>query len=157
MDGKEWAILVMEDDENDALLLKRALKRLDVQNPIHIVVDGEEGINYLTGSGKYQDRTQFPFPGFIITDLKMPKKSGMEVLKWLGDHPEYRVIPTLVLTSSKEESDIASAYGFGANSYMVKPSDFRDLENIMRLIHDYWNVCEKPGFRSAAPGSRAES
>ena len=145
MDGKECAILVLEDDENDAILLKRALKRLSVPNPIHIVTDGEEGIEYLTGRGKYADRSAFPFPGFIITDLKMPKKSGMEVLKWLSEHEQYRVIPTLVLTSSKEETDVAKAYGFGANSYMVKPADFQDLEKMMRLIHDYWTVCEKPG------------
>jgi CheY-like chemotaxis protein len=145
MDVKECAILVMEDDENDALLLRRALKRLNVPNPVHIVSDGEEGIAYITGHGQYADRAQFPFPGFIITDLKMPRKSGLDVLKWLSDHEEYRVIPTLVLTSSKEETDVAKAYGFGANSYMVKPADFQDLEKIMRLIHDYWAICEKPG------------
>ena len=147
MDAKECAILVMEDDENDALLLKRALKRLNVPNPVHIVSDGEEGIAYITGQGKYADRAQFPFPGFIITDLKMPRRSGLDVLSWLSDHEEYRVIPTLVLTSSKEETDVAKAYGFGANSYMVKPTDFQDLEKIMRLIHDYWAICEKPGPR----------
>jgi CheY-like chemotaxis protein len=144
MDGKDWAILVMEDDENDALLLKRALTRLEIKNPVHIVTDGEEGIAYLTGAGKYQDRVLFPVPGFIITDLKMPRKGGMEVLKWLSEHEEYRLLPTLVLTSSKEESDVARAYGYGANSYMVKPADFRDLEKMMRLIHDYWTACEKP-------------
>jgi DNA-binding response OmpR family regulator len=144
MDGKESSILVLEDDENDALLLKRALRRLNVSSPVHIVTDGEEGIAYLSGTGKYRDRATYPFPGFIITDLKMPKKSGMEVLKWLSEHRELKVVPTLVLTSSKEESDVAKAYGFGANSYMVKPADFQDLERMMRLIHDYWNVCEKP-------------
>ena len=150
MEGKECAILLMEDDENDALLLKRALKRLNVQNPVHCVIDGEEGIAYLTGAGKYGDRTAYPFPGFIITDLKMPRKSGMEVLKWLKEHSKYRVIPTLVLTSSKEGTDVAKAYGFGANSYMVKPADFRDLEKMMRLIHDYWSVCERPEATGAS-------
>ncbi len=145
MDGKGRAILVMEDDDNDAILLRRALKRLNVVNPVHIVADGEEGISYLMGIGKYADRASYPFPAFIVTDLKMPRKSGMEVLKWLSERGEMRLIPTLVLTSSKEDSDIAKAYGFGANSYMVKPADFRDLEKMMRLIHDYWNLCETPG------------
>jgi DNA-binding response OmpR family regulator len=144
MEVKDRAILVMEDDENDAILLRRALKRLNVQNPVHIVVDGEEGIAYLTGAGQYSDRTAYPFPGFIVTDLKMPRRSGMEVLKWLREHHEFRTMPILVLTSSKEESDIAKAYGFGANSYMVKPADFRDLEKMMRLIHEYWSMCETP-------------
>jgi CheY-like chemotaxis protein len=102
----------MEDDENDAILLKRALRRLNVQNPVYIASDGEEGIAYLRGDGRYTDRAVYPFPGFIITDLKMPRRSGLEVLKWLREHPEFGVIPILVLTSSKEESDIAKAYGF---------------------------------------------
>src|SRR5690348_1159485 len=106
MDGYSRAILVMEDDENDALLLQRALNRLNITNAVHIVADGEEGIAYLTGAGKYSDRRKYPFPGFIITDLKMPKKGGFEVLKWLHDHEDLRLIPTLVLTSSKEESDV---------------------------------------------------
>lgn len=145
MDAKECAILVMEDDENDALLLRRALKRLNIRNPVQVVENGEEGIAYLTGAGKYADRRTYPFPGFIITDLKMPKKSGLEVLKWLREQKSLRTIPTLVLTSSKEETDVARAYGFGANSYMVKPAEFGDLERMMKLIHDYWGACEKPG------------
>jgi len=150
MDGHPWAILVMEDDENDALLLKRALHRLHIQNPIHLVPDGEEGMAYMNGEGKYGDRRQYPFPGFIITDLKMPRKSGLEVLKALSEHKDWRVIPTLVLTSSKEENDVARAYGFGANSYMVKPTDFQNLEKMMRLIHDYWTICEKPDLLPTA-------
>lgn len=144
MGGRESAILVLEDDENDAFLLRRALTRLNITNPMHVVVDGEEAVAYLTGAGQYADRTTYPLPGLIITDLKMPRKSGMEVLKWLSEHRELSLIPTLVLTSSKEQTDIARAYGFGANSYMVKPSDFKDLEKMMSLIHEYWTVCERP-------------
>jgi DNA-binding response OmpR family regulator len=135
----------MEDDGNDAWLLKRALRRLEIPNPVHVVTDGEEGISYLLGTGRYADREAYPLPCFIITDLKMPRKSGLEVLEWLSKHSEFRVVPTLVLTSSKEQSDICKAYGFGANSYMVKPTDFHHLETMVKLIHDYWNACEKPG------------
>jgi CheY-like chemotaxis protein len=124
------------------------LKKLDVPNPVHIVADGEQGIAYLAGRGKYADRELYPLPGFIITDLKMPFLSGLEVLKWLRENSGFQRIPTLVLTSSRAESDVASAYGFGANSYMVKPSTFEDLERLGRVIRDYWQACEMP------PGER---
>jgi CheY-like chemotaxis protein len=137
------SILVMEDDPDDAWLLQRALARLGLTN-FHCVRDGEEGIGYLTGRGKYSDRERYPLPGFIITDLKMPMLNGLEVLKWVRDHPAFRKIPTLVLTSSREETDVANAYGFGANSYMVKPTIFEDLEKLGRLIRDYWAACEMP-------------
>jgi CheY-like chemotaxis protein len=142
-------ILVLEDDENDAWLLERALRKLSVSSQVHVVRDGGEGVDYLSGNGKYADRNSYPLPGLIITDLKMPGLSGLEVLKWLRAHPHFRSIPTLVLTSSRAESDVASAYGFGANSYMVKPSTLHDLEKLGRVIRDYWDACEMP-----ATGSR---
>lgn len=143
-DLKTFPILVLEDDENDAWLLERALRKSKISNPIHLVRDGEEGINYLAGRGKYADRLAYPLPGLIITDLKMPLLNGLEVLKWLRAHPDFRRIPTLVLTSSKQESDIANAYGFGANSYIVKPTSLEDLELLGRIVRDYWNACELP-------------
>lgn len=138
------AILIMEDDENDAWLLQRALQKQNIRNPVRVVPDGEEGIAYLTGRGKYADRSRFPLPGFIITDLKMPLFSGLEVLKWLREHQDFKRIPILVLTSSRADSDVANAYGFGANSYMVKPTTFDDLEKLGRVILDYWKACELP-------------
>ncbi|MFO1501802.1 MAG: response regulator [Verrucomicrobiota bacterium] len=144
MSFEDCPILVLEDDENDALLLRRALKKIHFHNPVHVVSDGEEGIAYLTGAGKYHDRAAFPLPGFIITDLKMPKKSGLEVLQWLREHPQFRIVPTLVLTSCNVAQDVAKAYRFGANSYMVKPSDCTDLERRVQLILNYWEACETP-------------
>jgi CheY-like chemotaxis protein len=140
---KNCAILLMEDDEDDAWLLQRALTRVGLTN-FHVVRDGEDGLAYLTGCGKYSDRKRYPIPGFIITDLKMPLMSGLEVLQWLRADPDFRTLPTLVLTSSKAASDVATAYGFGANSYLVKPSSFDDLEKLGRLIRDYWERCELP-------------
>jgi CheY-like chemotaxis protein len=137
-------ILVMEDDAEDAWLLQRALTKLGITK-FHFVRDGEEGIAYLTGRGEYSDRQRYPVPGFIITDLKMPLLNGLEVLKWLRDHPAYRNLPTLILTSSRAESDVANAYGFGANSYMVKPTNSDELDKLGQLICDYWAACEIPG------------
>src|SRR5262245_7374180 len=107
---QHYTILVVEDDPNDVLFLKRALKKNGVHNPVCTLPDGEEAIAYLCGVGKYTDRKAHPFPRVIILDLKMPRKSGLEVLEWLKEHPQYRVIPTIVLTSSKLNEDVVKAY-----------------------------------------------
>ena len=136
-------ILVMEDNADDAWLLRRALIKLGITT-FQIVRDGQEGVAYLAGEGPYANRSRYPLPGFIITDLKMPRLNGLEVLLWLRKQEKLRLIPTLVLTSSRAERDVASAYGFGANSYLVKPCTFADLEKMGRLIRDYWDGCEIP-------------
>lgn len=141
---ENYTILIVEDDPNDVLFLKRALKKNEIHNPICTLSDGEEAISYLSGLGKYADRGAHPFPRVIILDLKMPRKSGLEVLEWLKEHPQYRVIPTIVLTSSKLNEDVVKAYGLGANSYMVKPSNFDDLQRLMKAAHEYWSLCLKP-------------
>lgn len=145
MDNALHPILLAEDDENDVLILKRALKKAEISNPIHVVSNGEEVIAYLRAEGKYSNRQQFPFPRFLITDLKMPKMSGMEVLKWLNAHPECSVIPVIVLTSSKEEKDIVEAFRLGANSYMVKPANFDDWLQMVKTTFEFWcRWSEKP-------------
>lgn len=144
MDYRNFTILILEDDPNDVFLLQRALKKNSILNPLQIVPDGIEAVAYLSGAGKYADRSTYPFPSFIIMDLKMPRMGGLEVLQWLQDHPEYKVIPTLVLTSSRQQIDIARAYRLGANSYMVKPGSFDELLVMIRKVYDYWVVCARP-------------
>jgi CheY-like chemotaxis protein len=139
-----YTILLVEDDPNDVLFLKRALKKNGISNPISVLPDGDEAIAYLTGEGKYSDRHTYPFPKVIMLDLKMPRRGGLEVLEWLKEHPQYRVIPTLVLTSSKINEDVVKAYGLGANSYMVKPSNFEDLQQMIKVAYEYWSFCLKP-------------
>ncbi|MEO6183085.1 MAG: response regulator [Verrucomicrobiota bacterium] len=139
-----YMILLVEDDPNDVLFLKRALAKNHINNPVCAVPDGDEAIAYLSGNGKYSNRIEYPFPRVIILDLKMPRRGGLEVLEWLKEHPRYRVIPTLVLTSSKINEDVIKAYGLGANSYMVKPSNFDDLQQMIKTAHDYWLYCLKP-------------
>ena len=144
MDHEECTILVMEDDENDALLLRRALKRLHINCPVHIVSDGEEGIAYLRGTGQYVDRESYPFPGFIITDLKMPGSDGFAVLEFLKSNPEWRVIPTVVLSASSDLDDIKKSYMLGASSYHIKPQDSEALREQLEVINAYWVTCQVP-------------
>ena len=139
-----YTILLVEDDPNDVIFLQRALQKNGIKNPVSTLSDGDEAIAYLTGAGKYLDRIKYPFPKVIMLDLKMPRRGGLEVLEWLQQHPQFRVIPTLVLTSSKLNDDVIKAYGLGANSYMVKPSNFDDLQRMMKTAYDYWSLCLKP-------------
>jgi CheY-like chemotaxis protein len=142
-------ILVAEDDPNDAFILERTLKKVGIRNPFALVENGEEAISYLRGEGKYRDRIAYPFPGVIITDLKMPKIDGFAVLEWLRRHPECGVIPLVVLTASAIEADIVKAYQLGANCYLQKPSSPEEFCRIMQLLFDFWNVCKIPRLSSS--------
>ena len=135
---KNFTILLVEDDENDALLLQRALKKSGVSNPVTWVRDGVEAVQCLQGEGNYLDRKHRSFPKVIILDLKMPRMSGMELLKFLQDHPEVKVIPTVVLSSSRLAHDIERAYSLGAQTYFVKPANFDSLIELLKTFVDYW-------------------
>jgi CheY-like chemotaxis protein len=139
-----FTILLAEDDANDALLIKRAFSKSGIRNPIQVVADGEEAIAYLTGVAPYGDRSLYPLPAFLITDLKMPRKTGFELLEWLRAHPDCSVIPAIVLSSSRQPADIKRAYQNGANSYFTKPADFSQLQDLAKKIFDYWISCERP-------------
>lgn len=138
-----FTILLVEDEENDGLLFLRALKKSGIANPIHWLKDGLEAMHYLQGEGKYADRQKYPLPGVVILDLKMPRLSGLELLAWIREHKR-RIIPTIVMSSSRLESDIEQAYELGANTYMVKPADFDGLLEMVKLIREYWRVSTKP-------------
>jgi CheY-like chemotaxis protein len=142
--NRHLTILVVEDNPAEALLLKKALASAQITNPVQIVENGQEAIHYLSGSGKYVDRVQYPFPSVILTDLKMPRVNGFDILRWLRAHPECSVIPAIVLTNSALPEDISLAYQLGANSYMVKPHGFNELVQMLRTAYEYWTYCEKP-------------
>lgn len=144
--NRNLTILVAEDDENEAFLLKRSLTKAGINNPVQVVSDGQESIDYLAGTGRFGDRKEFPFPSVIILDLKMPRVNGFEVLKWLRQHPTHAVIPVIVMTNSNLPGDIRRAYELGANSYIVKPHGLQDLVRALRLVYEYWALCEKPPF-----------
>ncbi|MGN6385020.1 MAG: response regulator [Verrucomicrobiota bacterium] len=137
-------ILLAEDDPNDVLLLQRAFKKNGIELPVHVSADGEDAMLYLKGEGKYKDRETYPFPRVIITDLKMPKCSGFDLLRWLHEHPECSLIPKIVLSASAEEQDVALAYQLGVNCYFQKPREFSPLCKIVELANTFWNVAEIP-------------
>ena len=144
MDESNYTILLVEDEENDATLVKMAFQKNNIPNPVQWARDGVEAIAYLNGDGVYANRERFPFPEVLILDLKMPRMSGLELLSWIREHPEYRVIPTIMMTSSRQDTDIEKAYNLGANTYMIKPSSFEELAKLVKLAHEYWAASVKP-------------
>lgn len=137
-------ILSVEDDANDALLLKRAFIKNGINNPVHTSPDGADAIAYLQGHGRYQDRSAYPFPGVVISDIKMPRVNGLELLQWLRSHPECQVIPVLILSGSRLDEDIRAAYRLGVNAYLHKPSSFEELVETMGITFKFWKICQKP-------------
>jgi len=137
-------ILVVDDDANDLILIETAFRDIGVTDPIHTLNGGHEAIAYMMGEGKYADRTVYAYPTFITTDLKMPGADGFAVLEHLKHNPEWAIIPTVVLTSSRDLDDIKKAYMLGASSYHVKPSAPEALRQQLKVLHDYWVTCEVP-------------
>jgi CheY-like chemotaxis protein len=136
-------VLVAEDNPDDALLLRRALEKAGIVARLKIVSDGEELLLYLQGRGAYANRENNPMPALIILDLKMPRKSGLEVLQWLSDNHDLAVVPTIVLSASSLEEDARNAYHLGANTYFVKPSTFDELVETMKMVEEYWRKALK--------------
>ena len=131
-------VLIVEDNPTDVMLIRRAFAKANVGNPLQIVNDGDAAVHYLAGDGAYGDRTQYPLPAVILLDLKLPRRSGFEVLQWLRAQSELLRLPVVVLTSSKQSQDINRAYDLGANSYLVKPVEFDDLKEMIGQVHIYW-------------------
>jgi CheY-like chemotaxis protein len=131
-------ILVVEDNPTDVMLIRRAFAKAKVGNPLQVVGHGDAAVDYLAGRGEYADRAQFPLPALILLDLKLPRRSGLEVLDWLRDQDVLRRIPAVVLTSSSQSRDVNRAYDLGANSYLVKPVEFDDLREMLSKINIYW-------------------
>jgi CheY-like chemotaxis protein len=140
----DYTILLVEDEENDAELVKLAFKKNKILNPVQWVKDGLEAVAYLNGRGAYAERSLYPFPEILLLDLKMPRMTGLELLAWTRANPDFKVIPTIVMTSSQHDIDIEKAYGLGANTYMIKPSSFDELAKMLKVIHEYWAVSVKP-------------
>jgi CheY-like chemotaxis protein len=128
-------ILLVEDSPSDAMMTREALETSKVLNHLHIVDDGVEALAFLRREGKYAD---VPRPGLVLLDLNLPRKSGLEVLQEVKNDPDLRLIPIVVLTTSKAESDVAKSYGSHANCYVTKPVEFAKLAEAVRGIGDFW-------------------
>jgi CheY-like chemotaxis protein len=143
--AKPITILLADDDPDDRMLAREALKESRLANTLYTVEDGEQLLDYLCRRGRYSDPSSSPRPGLILLDLNMPRKDGREVLREIKSDPNLRRIPVLVLTTSKAEEDIYKTYDLGANSFITKPVTFEALVNVMRSIGQYWfNIVELP-------------
>ncbi|MGH7997573.1 MAG: response regulator [Opitutaceae bacterium] len=137
-------ILMVEDEVSDIELLTMAFARTGLNNPVQTAGNGEEAVDYLTGKGPFSDRAAYPVPKAIITDLKMPQMGGIELLRWIKANPRYRVIPTIVLTSSTAREDVNEAYDCGASAYFVKPVPFSELMRLAKIMAEYWQIALTP-------------
>ena len=137
-------MLIAEDDPSDLALLIRALRNAGVPVNLQITRDGEEIVRYLEGRGEFTDRAKHPFPDLIVLDLKMPKLSGIEVLRWLRDHPDFACFPKIVLSGSSVEKDVEEAYALGVNTFFTKPGGFLELRTLMKHVVEYWLRSQLP-------------
>ena len=153
---EESVILLVEDREDDILLINKAFAQASLSNPIHVVRDGDEAIRYIDGEGPYSDRSKYPLPQLVLLDLKLPRVDGFEVLRWLRRQPELDHIIVLVLTVSSDIRDVSRAYKLGANSFMVKPTDFQDVTAMINLLKGYWLLGNKVPSKSPRPSTNPE-
>jgi len=143
-------ILLVEDNPRDVLLTERAFKQSKVANELRVVTDGAAALDYLLGPDA-STPTQ-PLPALVLLDLKLPKVDGLEVLRRIRESERTRLLPVVILTSSKEESDLAEGYGRGANSYIRKPVDFVQFAEAVKSLGMYWLVLNEPPPAGRRPG-----
>lgn len=149
-------ILHVEDDINDVELVKIVFRKTKAAGQLAVVGDGDQAISYLEGEGIYADRQLYPFPELVLLDIKLPRKSGLEVLAWLRSQPQSHLkrLPVVMLTSSNQPHDVEKAYDLGANSYLVKPGELSKLTELIALIHQYWlNVNMRPVLEEQKVGA----
>jgi len=138
-------ILVVDDDAAEQEFIIEAFRSNGVTNPIHVVNNGREAIDYLMGKGKFADRAKYPFPTFIMTDLMMPGADGFSILEQLKKNPGWcGIMPAIVMSGSGDEDDAKRAYMLGAGSYHQKATSFSELRRQLKIVHDYWMSCTIP-------------
>jgi two-component system response regulator len=137
-------ILLVEDNQYDVEMVLHTFKKQNITNRIHVVRDGAEALDFIFGTGKFSGLKFLGQPKLILLDLKLPKVDGIEVLRRIRGDPATRLIPVVVLTSSKENRDIEQCYALGVNSYIVKPVDFEQFSNAVREIGLYWMLFNQP-------------
>lgn len=140
----EPIILLVEDNRDDEELTRLALEECKVTNQLVVVRDGQEALDWVFCTGKYQDRDSCPLPCVVLLDLKLPKIDGLEVLERMRNDPRTRRVPVVILTSSREEQDLIRGYDLGANSYIRKPVDFEQFTRAVRDLGVYWMVLNEP-------------
>ena len=142
---ESFVVLMAEDDEHDIVATKRAWKQHHIANPLYIVNDGEECLDFLYRRGKYSEPGTAPRPGILLLDIKMPKMDGLAVLKQIREDNELRSLPVIILTTSKADEDRLRSYDLGVNAYIVKPVGFERFSKAVRTINLFWQLVELPG------------
>jgi CheY-like chemotaxis protein len=140
-----FAVLLAEDNEHDIIATKRAWKKHHIANPLYIVKDGEECLDFLHQRGKYGGPEAPPRPGILLLDINMPKMDGLAVLKHIREDGRLRHLPVVILTSSKDEEDRLKSYHLGVNAYIVKPVGFENFSEAVRTINLFWELVDLPG------------
>jgi len=151
MNEENKTILLVEDNPDDVALTLRAFKRSHLMNPVVVVRDGVEALDFLFARGAHASRAEAPLPTLVILDLKLPRLDGLGVLKALRAAPQTMLLPIVVLTSSKEEQDVVASYAFGANSYVRKPVDFIEFVEAVKVLGIYWLALNQVPPRQSAP------
>jgi CheY-like chemotaxis protein len=144
MEKEPFAVLMAEDDEHDIVATKRAWKKHHIANPLYVVNNGEECLDFLHHRGKYTDPALAPHPGILLLDIKMPKMDGLTVLKNVRGDEKLRRLPVVILTTSKAEEDRYRGYELGANAYIVKPVGFENFSDAVKTISLFWQLVELP-------------
>ena len=139
-------ILLVEDNEHDIISIQRAFKKNNIVNPLFIVRDGVECLDFLFRRDKYSDPQTSPTPGLILLDIKMPKMDGIAVLRHIRESKEISRMPVVMLTTSKDQSDVAESYDLGVNAYVVKPVGLENLSDAIKRIELFWQIVEKPSL-----------
>ena len=156
--SEQAIILLAEDREDDIILIRKAFRQARMSNPLYVVRDGEEAIDYLKGGGKFSNRAEYPLPDLLLLDLKMPRIDGFEVLKWIRQEEGMDRLRVIVLTSSQSMSDVNVAYQLGANSFLVKPLEFERFVETSKALMRYWLTLDKrPEVSRAAEHQKADS
>ncbi len=145
MSEKLYVVLMAEDNKHDVVAAKRAWKQNHIKNPLQIVGDGEECLDYLFHRGEYSDPESAPTPGILLLDVNMPKMDGLTVLKHIREDEKLRRLPVVVLTTSDLEEDRVNSYDLGANAFIRKPVGFDNFSHALKTTNIFWELTELPG------------
>src|SRR6266481_325024 len=155
---QQAVFLLVEDNENDVVLVRRTMAKAKVLNPLQVVESGEKAVAYLSGEGRYSDRGQYPLPALVLLDLKLPGLDGFDVLRWIRQNRGLKALRVVVLTSSNDMRDVNLAYQLGANSFLVKPVEFETFNQIANVMSGYWLWLEQaPEVSRPSPAEEKES
>ena len=154
-----FTLLLAEDDEADVMLFTRLLEessqKAAVRVRLAVTRNGEDALAYLKGEGEFSDRTKHPFPDLVVTDLKMPRLNGLGVLAWMKEHLKYQGVPSIMLSGSAEECDVAEAHRLGVNTFFQKPTTLYEFRELVDQIVCYWSHNQRPVMRQLARGIKA--